>query len=237
MITLAKLGGDSNWDRINRKFNDSEVSIPKLKHFLVNRYQDRKGGFVRIIKNGHRASGSDRAPLAIIELVNNPNDVVYHLAQQQIGIVSKQLAAIETKKYKREPVMLKNLKTGELEEVIKLKERSDITGFEKKRLSRAEFAIHKKLIKYNKSIRTFPEARAADEQSEIDFKALVSTFDKLTTRGDIPPRDRVQDVLPVKSKIKIINRPPKKEESSQIVEIPAEAPKSFKDKFFGRLFK
>ena len=40
-----------------------------MVQIIAKRYGDRKGGYVRIIKNGFRASGSDRAPLAMIELV------------------------------------------------------------------------------------------------------------------------------------------------------------------------
>jgi large subunit ribosomal protein L17 len=48
----------------------SKDAVSKLFGELGPRYQDRPGGYLRILKCGFRAG--DNAPLAIVELVNRP---------------------------------------------------------------------------------------------------------------------------------------------------------------------
>ena len=69
LITLAK--SDSVANRrlaFSRLRNDSAVG--KLFAELGPRYQDRPGGYLRILKTGFRAG--DAAPMAIVELVDRP---------------------------------------------------------------------------------------------------------------------------------------------------------------------
>jgi len=69
LITLAK--SDSVANRrlaFSRLRNDSAVG--KLFAELGPRYQERPGGYMRIIKCGFRAG--DAAPMAIVELVDRP---------------------------------------------------------------------------------------------------------------------------------------------------------------------
>ena len=69
LITLAK--SDSVANRrlaFSRLRNDSAVG--KLFAELGPRYQDRPGGYLRILKTGFRAG--DAAPMALIELVDRP---------------------------------------------------------------------------------------------------------------------------------------------------------------------
>ena len=68
LITLGKLG--SLHDRRNAIaiLRDIE-NVQKLIGPLADRYKERQGGYVRIVKAGFRHG--DNAPMAIIELVDN----------------------------------------------------------------------------------------------------------------------------------------------------------------------
>ena len=72
LITLAK--NDSVANRrlaFSRLRNDSAVG--KLFAELGPRYQERPGGYMRILKSGFRTG--DAAPMAIVELVDRPEIV------------------------------------------------------------------------------------------------------------------------------------------------------------------
>ena len=67
LITLAKKGGLSNRRLAHARLLD-DVQLKKLFDILAERYKDRNGGYIRVIKAGIRAS--DAAPIAYIELVD-----------------------------------------------------------------------------------------------------------------------------------------------------------------------
>ena len=67
LITLAKRGGLSNRRLAHARMLD-DAQLVKLFDVIAERYKDRNGGYVRIIKAGFRAS--DAAPMGIIELVD-----------------------------------------------------------------------------------------------------------------------------------------------------------------------
>ena len=69
LITLAKTDGVAQRRRAFDRLRDKEV-VGKLFNELGPRYQDRPGGYVRILKTGHRAG--DAAPMAIVQLVDQP---------------------------------------------------------------------------------------------------------------------------------------------------------------------
>ena len=71
LITLAKRGGLSNRRLAMSRLQD-ETQLKKLFDVLAERYADREGGYLRIIKAGYRAS--DSAQLAIIEFVDRDVD-------------------------------------------------------------------------------------------------------------------------------------------------------------------
>lgn len=66
MITLSKKGGLHSRRQAHSYLTKDPV-IKKLFTELAQRYQDRQGGYTRIIKTGFRKG--DGAPMAIIELV------------------------------------------------------------------------------------------------------------------------------------------------------------------------
>lgn len=67
LITLGKKGGLANRRRAIAQLQN-EAMAAKLFDVLAERYADRPGGYVRVLKAGFRQS--DDAPLAVIELVD-----------------------------------------------------------------------------------------------------------------------------------------------------------------------
>jgi len=67
IITLGKKDSLQNTKMLISKLQDTK-SASKVKKTLSKRYQDRKGGYTRIIKAGFRYG--DNAPMAVIEFVD-----------------------------------------------------------------------------------------------------------------------------------------------------------------------
>jgi len=74
LITLAKKDSVANrrlaFDRVR-----SKEAVGKLFNELGPRYQERPGGYIRILKCGYRAG--DKAPMAYVELVDRPQPESY----------------------------------------------------------------------------------------------------------------------------------------------------------------
>ena len=73
LITLAK---DDNVAKRRLAFARlrSDAAVGKLFTELGPRYKERPGGYLRILKCGHRPG--DRAPMAFVELVDRPESEV-----------------------------------------------------------------------------------------------------------------------------------------------------------------
>ena len=71
MITLSKKGTLHDRRRAHAFLRDDEA-VAKLFSTLAERYQDRPGGYSRVLKAGFRYG--DSAPMAIIELVDRDPD-------------------------------------------------------------------------------------------------------------------------------------------------------------------
>ena len=67
IITLGKKASLSNTKTLISKLQDRN-STNKVKKTLSKRYENRKGGYTRIIKAGYRYG--DNAPMAVIEFVD-----------------------------------------------------------------------------------------------------------------------------------------------------------------------
>jgi len=71
LITLAKSDSVANrrlaFDRLRDK-----AAVGKLFEELGPRYVERPGGYLRILKCGHRPG--DKAPMAYVELVDRPRE-------------------------------------------------------------------------------------------------------------------------------------------------------------------
>lgn len=71
LITLAKKGGLANRRLAIARLRDEDM-VRKLFSELSERYQDRPGGYARVMKAGFRYG--DNAPMAVIELVDRNPD-------------------------------------------------------------------------------------------------------------------------------------------------------------------
>tara|TARA_B100001287_G_scaffold265523_1_gene258526 strand:+ start:432 stop:782 length:351 start_codon:yes stop_codon:yes gene_type:complete len=69
LITLAKNDSVAN-RRLAYDRTRSKAAVGKLFEELGPRYQERPGGYIRILKCGYRAG--DKAPMAFVELVDRP---------------------------------------------------------------------------------------------------------------------------------------------------------------------
>jgi large subunit ribosomal protein L17 len=67
IITLGKKGGLHCRRQVISGLGDKKLA-EKVMSSLADRYKERSGGYIRIIKNGNRPG--DNAPMAIIELVD-----------------------------------------------------------------------------------------------------------------------------------------------------------------------
>jgi large subunit ribosomal protein L17 len=72
LITRAKTDSVSNRRIAFDRIRDRDMVI-KLFNELGPRYQDRPGGYMRILKCGYRSG--DNAPMAIVELVDRPEQL------------------------------------------------------------------------------------------------------------------------------------------------------------------
>lgn len=71
LITLAKADSVAN-RRLAFDRTRSKEAVGKLFSELGPRYESRPGGYVRILKCGHRTG--DKAPMAYVELVDRPQE-------------------------------------------------------------------------------------------------------------------------------------------------------------------
>jgi large subunit ribosomal protein L17 len=69
LITLAKEDGVANRRLAFSRLRD-KVSVGKLFNELGPRFKARPGGYLRILKTGHRPG--DAAPMAIVQLLDQP---------------------------------------------------------------------------------------------------------------------------------------------------------------------
>ncbi len=82
MITLAKRNKAASVTAAGA-FLLNQSLIPKLFGTLAQRYANRPGGYTRIHKFGNRPG--DNAPNAILELVDNPRDLRWHITARSVG--------------------------------------------------------------------------------------------------------------------------------------------------------
>ena len=93
IITLGKKDTLSNTKTLISKLQDIK-STNKVKKTLSKRYENRKGGYTRIIKAGFRYG--DNAPMAVIEFVDR--DVEAKKVDKKKKSISKEPEKKEDKK-------------------------------------------------------------------------------------------------------------------------------------------
>ncbi|MBK6659393.1 MAG: 50S ribosomal protein L17 [Proteobacteria bacterium] len=84
LITLARTDSVAKRRLAFDRLRDRDA-VTKLFNELGPRYQERPGGYLRILKCGFRAG--DKAPMAIVELVDRPVDA--ETAADSAGISQK----------------------------------------------------------------------------------------------------------------------------------------------------
>lgn len=67
LMTYAKRGNLADKQRLMKHLYNNQIVVKKMIKVLGVKYKDRTGGYVRIIKKGHRVG--DAAPVSIIEFV------------------------------------------------------------------------------------------------------------------------------------------------------------------------
>ena len=93
IITLGKKDTLSNTKTLISKLQDIK-STNKVKKTLSKRYENRKGGYTRIIKAGFRYG--DNAPMAVIEFVDR--DIEAKRVDKKKKITTKDTSKAEDKK-------------------------------------------------------------------------------------------------------------------------------------------
>ncbi|KAJ7597123.1 mitochondrial ribosomal protein L17 [Mycena floridula] len=111
MITMGKNGSRESRARASALVLKPEI-IPKLFGPLARRYISRPGGYTRIHKYGNRPG--DNAPVAILELVDNPRDLRYEITARAVGweLLNKKLKSGKT------PLSIVNQGVGDVESII-----------------------------------------------------------------------------------------------------------------------
>ncbi|GAA6060908.1 hypothetical protein JCM10212_003942 [Sporobolomyces blumeae] len=83
VIGWGKQGGKDNWDRANAFLLNSKDTLTPLFTTFAKRYASRPGGYTRILRAGYRVG--DNAPLAVLELVDNQNDLRFENSAKTVG--------------------------------------------------------------------------------------------------------------------------------------------------------
>ncbi|GAA5965450.1 hypothetical protein JCM8115_005755 [Rhodotorula mucilaginosa] len=83
LISWGKQGGKENWERANGFLLNGSETLKPLFDTLAKRYATRPGGYTRVQRAGFRVG--DRAPLAVLELVDNANDLRFENAARTVG--------------------------------------------------------------------------------------------------------------------------------------------------------
>ncbi|GAA5956660.1 hypothetical protein JCM3765_005695 [Sporobolomyces pararoseus] len=83
VIGWGKKGGKDNWERANGFLLNGKDTLEPLFTTFAKRYSSRPGGYTRILRSGYRVG--DNAPLAVLELVDNKNDLRFENSAKTVA--------------------------------------------------------------------------------------------------------------------------------------------------------
>ena len=95
LITLAKVSSVANRRLAYARLRDRDA-VGKLFDVLGVRYQNRPGGYLRILKFGFRAG--DTAPMALVQLVDRPEKPTEGEAQAAAAVTKAEASVKKTAK-------------------------------------------------------------------------------------------------------------------------------------------
>jgi hypothetical protein len=132
------------------------------------------------------------------EFVSGNKDIVYHSSKLGKAFLLEKLSQVQKGRYIHTPLKLKDPFTGEAREVVKLTDRADLLGRDRKILILKESRITKKLGQFERSEVNFERARLVDSQSvkTITELSLSLTDPILRSKAVLPPLHQMKEVYP-----------------------------------------
>ncbi|CCX06977.1 ribosomal protein L17 [Pyronema domesticum] len=101
VITLAKKNTEASRERAKQILFRPHDNLPKLFGTLAERYKERPGGYTRVLRI--EPLKTDQAPSAILEFVDGPKDMRFHMT-------AKTIAACQAEKKDMSDFTVKNIK-------------------------------------------------------------------------------------------------------------------------------
>ncbi|KAJ3417163.1 hypothetical protein HDV05_006369 [Chytridiales sp. JEL 0842] len=163
LIEWAKAETEASEKQISGILFDKDRVLPHLK-LLAARFSERRGGYTRIIRNGHRSSATDRAPKAIVEYIDGPRDTMRLLAAKHLDKIRQDLIDLQSRKYAVDLQELQDPISGEKVVVESYTRKADIPYHELKQLHGRESFLQKTLHKLEKSVGDYERARKLERQ-------------------------------------------------------------------------
>lgn len=164
VIAWGKMNTPESRGRIAELVNVKEKTIPKITGLLANRYANYSGRCTRIVRAGHNPSGSDRAPLAYLELVANPGDIRFTQAAYQMDLQLERLNNVRNILYVTKSLNLIDPITNKPTELKQYILNPSLDIKTKLRNKAKEWTILKDINRMQKSTSLYQKARDDDRK-------------------------------------------------------------------------
>ncbi|KAJ3027530.1 UNVERIFIED_CONTAM: hypothetical protein HDU68_003661 [Siphonaria sp. JEL0065] len=158
-----------------------DATVPKLQ-LLAARYKDRVGGYTRLTLDGYNRPGSDRAPLATIEYIDNASDSIHFLASKYLPKVKEDLKEIQARKYNTQEITLEDpMNPGSLITAYKRTLRADVNSKLIKQLAVKERYLQNLINKFERSLSSFEKSRVYEQEylKEVEVQNEAKSLAKL----------------------------------------------------------